>query len=60
MARQSEFNQGAAHARDNIIATIIGLQNSETNMESERYKAWQELEELIIERYGDMMSPYKG
>lgn len=60
MARQSEFNQGAAHARDLIIANIVGMQNEEMNTQTERYKVLQETLELVIDRYGDMMSPFKA
>lgn len=56
---QSEFNQGAAHARDLIIANIIGMQNEEVNTASERYTTLQELLEHITSTYGDIMTPFK-
>lgn len=57
----SEFNQGAAYARDLIIANIIGLQN-DTRYRSgtEGYNALQKLLEQCIDRYGDMCQPFKG
>lgn len=56
---QSEFNKGAAHARDLIIANIIGMQNEESDKDSARYAALQELLEHITDTYGDMMTPFK-
>lgn len=56
---QSEFNKGAAHARDLIIANIIGMQN-ESKSDSPRYMALQELLEHVTETYGDMCQPFKG
>ncbi|WP_154471929.1 hypothetical protein [Clostridium porci] len=56
---QSEFNQGAAYARDSILSHIIGMQNG-LEPTSERYLALQELLEKTEENYGAMMQPYKG
>lgn len=58
---QSEFNQGAAHARDLIIANIIGMQ-SEIGHEAgnPKYDVLQELLVHIEETYGEMMAPFKG
>ena len=58
---QSEFNQGAQYCRDNIISTIIGMQNGlgcdETNPQ---YQILQELMIDIEEKYGNLMKPFKG
>lgn len=56
----SEFNKGAAYARDNILCKIIGMQNkigcNETNPQ---YQILQDLFNNIIDAYGDMTKPYK-
>lgn len=52
-------NQGAASARNNIIAMIIGLQNDNGDPNSETYRAYQKVLETIIARHGDMFKPYK-
>jgi len=57
----SEFNKGATYAKDVILATIIGLQNGLGNDESNpKYQAYQELYELISDRYGADCQPFKG
>lgn len=57
----SEFNQGAAYARDLILANIIGLQNEARYRQgTEGYNALQELLEHCTETYGDMCQPFKG
>lgn len=56
-----DFNAGSKYARDCIIAEIIGLQNEIIDRkESEEYKAYQKVLELIIDRYGDMYKDFKG
>jgi hypothetical protein len=56
----SEYNRGAASCRDNIICNIIGMQNDLGNdADNPKYQVLQELMDLIIDRYGDMMKPYK-
>lgn len=58
---QSEFNKGAAYARDCIIANIIGIQNSIMDqMEGEQYKTLQALLITIEDRYGKCMKDFKG
>lgn len=58
---QSEFNKGAAYARDCILANIIGVQNSIMNeMESEQYKTLQALLITIEQNYGEMHAQFKG
>ena len=58
---QSEFNKGAAYARDCIIANIIGIQNSIIDqMEGEQYKTLQALLITIEDRYGKSMKDFKG
>lgn len=56
---QSEFNRGAAHARDLILANIIGMQNEEIDRESARYQALQEVLVHIESTYGDFSKPFK-
>lgn len=56
----NEYNKGAASCRDNIICNIIGMQNDLGNdADNPKYQVLQELMDLIIDRYGDMMKPYK-
>lgn len=56
-----DFNTGSKYARDCIIAEIIGLQNEIMDKaESEEYKAYQNVLELIIDRHGDMYTEFKG
>lgn len=57
---QSEFNTGAAYARDLIIANIIGMQNEETDKDSQEYAVLQKLLEYITETYGHMCGPFNG
>lgn len=57
---QSEFNKGAAYARDLILANIIGMQNEEKSKDSPRYDALQQLMEQIMEKCGDFAEPFKG
>ena len=56
---QSEFNRGAAYARDLIMANIIGMQNDEHDKNSSRYAALQDLLEHIMNNYGDFCMPFK-
>lgn len=57
----SDFNKGAAYARDDILATIIGLQNKTSPFRNyPLYAAYQELYDLIVEKQGDMYKPFKG
>lgn len=61
MVRPKDFNDGSKYARDCIIAEIIGLQNGVMDKtESEEYKAYQNVLELIIDRHGDMYTEFKG
>lgn len=58
---QSEWNKGAAYARDCIISRILGMQNDvimDTN--GERFKTLQDLLECIERDYGDFMKQYIG
>lgn len=56
----NHYQEGAKHARDSILATIIGLQNENGKPESETYQAYQKLYELIAANYGDIYEPFKG
>lgn len=57
----SEYNKGAAHARDLVLCLIIGIQNEIIwKPESPEYQAYQKLYEEIVDRYGDMYAPFKG
>lgn len=61
MVRPIDYNAGSKYARDCIIAEIIGLQNGIMDKtESEEYKAYQNVLELIIDRHGDMYTEFKG
>ena len=56
-----DYNAGSKYARDCILAEIIGLQNGIMDkIESEEYKAYQKVLELIIDRHGDMHREFKG
>jgi hypothetical protein len=58
---ESEFNNGAAHCRDLIIANIVGMQNElGCNEQDPKYIALQELLVLITDRYGNCCQPFKG
>lgn len=58
---QSEWNRGASYARDHIMSRIIGMQNDViTNENGERYKALQDLLEVIERDCGEFMKPYIG
>lgn len=58
---QSDFNKGAAYARDCILVNIIGIQNSIMNeMESEQYKTLQALLVAIEQKYGKIHTDFKG
>lgn len=60
-ADQSQEIAGKRYIRDLIIAHIIGLQNDRYwNVESEGYKALQDLLLLIEDRYGEFMKDFKG
>lgn len=55
-----DFYNGSKYARDCIITEIIGLQNGIMDKkESEEYKAYQNVLELIIDKYGDMYRDFK-
>lgn len=56
----SEFSKGAAHGRDNIICLIMGVQNNIADIASPEYQELQKLLEEIVDRYGDLFTPYKG
>lgn len=56
----SEFNSGAKFARDAALSMIIGMQNSIGNeVESDKYKAYQEVYDAIVEVQGDMFKEFK-
>ncbi len=58
---ESEFNQGAAYARDCMIAKIIGLQEEiGFDEKKESYIILQKLLIDIEESYGGMFRPFKG
>ena len=58
---QSEFNKGAAHARDCILSNIIGIQNTIIDKtESEQYKSLQALLVAIEQIYGELYTGFKG
>ncbi|WP_342759464.1 hypothetical protein [Kineothrix sedimenti] len=58
---QSEFNKGAAYARDCIIADIIGLQNKIIDQtDGEQYKTLQSLLIKIEDSYGEIMKDFGG
>lgn len=58
----SEFKNGAKHARDCILSSIIGLQNEigHHNLNDPTYKAYQKVYNLIVKNYGDMFKEFKG
>ena len=58
----TEYEAGERNARDNIIAMIVGMQNEigHHNPENPRYATLQEVLLCIADRYGEMMTPYKG
>lgn len=58
----SEFNNGAVHARDCILCSIVGLQNEmgHHNPDDPEYKAYQKVYDLIVDKYGDMFKKFKG
>lgn len=61
MIKPMDFNKGSQYTRDCIIAEIIGLQNNIMDKpESEEYKSYQKVLELIIDRHGDMYQEFKG
>lgn len=50
----------AKHARDLILATIIGMQNEigyYANLK--KYQAFQEVYDAIVERHGDIFEDWK-
>lgn len=50
----------AKHARDLILATIIGMQNEigyYANLK--KYQAFQEVYDRIVEKHGDMFEDWK-
>lgn len=56
-----DFNKGSQYARDCILAEIIGLQNGIMDKtDSEEYKAYQKVFEMIVDRHGDMYEDFKG
>lgn len=57
MAR-TDFESGAIHARDYIIAIIVGMQESVND--TVKYSAYQEVMDMIEERLGKMFQDFKG
>jgi hypothetical protein len=57
----TEFNRGAESVRDNILASIIGLQNGigHNNPDDPTYKAYQKVYNLIKDRYGGMFENFQ-
>ena len=56
----SEFNNGAKFARDATLSMIIGMQNDiGNNVESDKYKAYQEVYDAIVETQGNMFKEFK-
>ena len=56
----SEFNNGAKFSRDAVLSMIIGMQNDIGNdVESDKYKAYQEIYDAIVETQGDMFKEFK-
>lgn len=58
---QSEYSKGAKDCRDNILATIIRIQNGlGCDIKNLQYQILQELLENIEKHYGSFMKDYKG
>ena len=50
----------AKHARDLILATIIGMQNEIGYYANfKKYQTYQEVYDRIVERFGDMFEDWK-
>lgn len=58
----SKFDEGAQYVRDCIIGMIIGMQNDIGNAEKDKasYEAYQKVYKEIVDRFGDMYTPFKG
>ena len=56
------FFDGAVYVRDYILASIIGIQNEmgHSNPNDQEYKAYQDMYELIVNKFGDMFTNFKG
>jgi hypothetical protein len=56
----SEWQQGAKYMRDNIICTLIGLQNDNiVNMDGDVYRTLQKVLEIIENNHGEYAQPVK-
>lgn len=58
----SEFENGARHARDNILCLLIGFQEEigHDKQDTPEYQSLQKAYNTIVDRYGDMYKPFKG
>lgn len=55
------WKDGCKHARDLILCVIVGMSNDSTCMPgSEKDKAYMEVYQEIVDRYGDLFADWKG
>lgn len=62
MANSSFFN-GGVYVRDYILSAVIGLQNevgAGNWQEDPEYQAYQKVYDMIVDRFGDMFTDFKG
>lgn len=55
---RTDFERGAIYARDYIISTILGMQENVRG--TAKYSAYQEVMDMIEERFGNMFQDFKG
>ena len=61
MANSSFFN-GGVYVRDYILSAVIGLQNEmgHSTPDNPEYQAYQKVYDMVVDRFGDMFTEFKG
>lgn len=58
----ASFFKGSMYVRDYLLSAVIGLQNElgHSNTDDPEYQAYQKVYDLIVDRFGDMFTEFKG
>lgn len=58
----NNFFDGVCYARDYILSAMIGMQNEmgHVNLDNLEYRAYQKVYDLVVNKFGDMFTEFKG
>jgi hypothetical protein len=61
MANSSFFN-GGVYVRDYVLSAVVGMQNEmgHSDTSDPEYQAYQKVYDMVVDRFGDMFTDFKG